>query len=44
MGRIWIIGVALAIVKVFESLLGVWLASPPKLALAVAVPAFVLSE
>ena len=35
---------AFSIVNVVESSLGSWLASPPKLALAVAVPAFVLSE
>ncbi len=35
---------ALPIVKVLLSLLPVWFASPAKLALAVAVPAFVLLE
>jgi hypothetical protein len=34
---------AFLIVNIFESLLGVWLSSPAKLALAVAVPAFVLA-
>jgi len=33
---------AIPIVKFFESLLPVWFASPPKVADAVAVPAFVL--
>ena len=35
---------ALSIVKVLVSALAVWFASPVKLAFAVAVPAFVLSE
>jgi len=35
---------ALSIVKVLVSELAVWFASPVKLAFAVAVPAFVLSE
>ena len=35
---------AFSTTNVVESLLGLWFESPPKLALAVAVPAFVLSE
>jgi hypothetical protein len=39
-----VVELAWSMVKVFESLLAVWLASPAKLALAVAVPALVLLE
>ena len=39
-----VVEVALSIANVFESVLPLWLASPAKAALAVAVPALVFAE